>query len=225
MHPLQSADALIVYVDIKSPYAYLAKDPTRQLAAQLGLSIDWRPLTLNIPSYLGSAKVNETGAVIESDRSPKQWNFVRYSYMDAKRYARTKGIKIYGPRKIWDTRLVNTAFLYAKTRFPEHLDAFLDHVYERFWLRELDVESVDGVRRVLDFCGIESAEFGTYFEGEGGTTHDELQACLHPNGIFGVPTYVVDGEIFFGREHLPYIRWLFSGQQGPAPDVAYEAMT
>jgi 2-hydroxychromene-2-carboxylate isomerase len=25
-------------------------------------------------------------------------------------------------------------------------------------------------------------------------------------GVFGVPTFVVDGELFWGREHLPDIR-------------------
>ena len=43
-----------------------------------------------------------------------------------------------------------------------------------------------------------------------------------PNGIYGVPTYVLGDEILFGREHIPYIRWSLSGRVGPAPDIAYE---
>ncbi len=50
MHPLESAAPLIVYLDIESPYALVAFRPTLALEASLGLSFDWRPLTLNIPS-------------------------------------------------------------------------------------------------------------------------------------------------------------------------------
>ena len=44
---------LAVYLDLKSPYAYLAIDPTRAMARAAGVAIDWRPFTLDIPSYLG----------------------------------------------------------------------------------------------------------------------------------------------------------------------------
>ena len=65
--PWRSERPLIVYMDIKSPYAFIAKDPTYRMAEELGIQIDWRPLTLNIPSYLGSAKLDKEGRL---DRSP-----------------------------------------------------------------------------------------------------------------------------------------------------------
>ncbi len=76
---------LTAYIDLKSPYAYLAIEPTRRLARRCGVALDWLPYTLDIPSYLGSAKVDETGQVIEQDRSPHQWRRVKYSYMDVRR--------------------------------------------------------------------------------------------------------------------------------------------
>lgn len=220
--PRRSDARVIVYVDIKSPYAYLAKDPTKQLAVDFGVAIDWRPLTLNIPSFLGSAKVDERGEVLESERTPRQWGSVRYAYMDAKRYARINDLKIYGPRKIWDTRLIHVAFLYVKEREPMRLLDFLDVVYERFWLREFDVESPNVVHGIFRELGIPDGEFDAYVAGEGGATHDRLQDALHPAGIFGVPTYVIDDELFFGRENLPYIRWILGGRDGTPPDMAYQ---
>ena len=85
--PFVSDRPLIVYIDFKSPYAFVAVRPTRELAAELGIAIDWRPLTLDIPSYLGSARLDDKGKVVESQRSPGQWNAVRYAYRDARRYA------------------------------------------------------------------------------------------------------------------------------------------
>ena len=223
--PRRSDARLIVYLDVKSPYAYLAKDPTKQLIRDFDIEIDWRPLTLNIPSFLGSARVDDRGEVVESKRSPRQWNSVRYAYMDAKRYARINDIKIYGPRKIWDTRLIHIAFLYVKEHFSNQLLSFLDHVYERFWLRDLDVESLDVVHAVLAHVGVPDDGFDNYVDGVGGQTHDLLQDELHPAGIFGVPSYVVDDELFFGRENLPYVRWILGGRVGPPPDIAYQGFT
>ena len=52
LKPLDSEAPLIIYLDFKSPYAYLAIDPTRRLLSELGLIADWRPFVLDIPSYL-----------------------------------------------------------------------------------------------------------------------------------------------------------------------------
>ena len=58
--------ALTVYIDFKSPYAYLAVEPTRRLARELAIQIDWMPFVLDIPSYLGSARLGSSGEVAEA---------------------------------------------------------------------------------------------------------------------------------------------------------------
>lgn len=221
LDPLRSHAPLIVYLDFKSPYAYLAKDPTRQLAKDYGIAIDWRPLTLDIPSYLGSAKVDDAGKVVEQNRTPRQWQGVRYAYMDAKRYARLKDILIYGPKKIWDSSLASIGLLW--TSGDSAVEArYLDFVYERFWRRALDLEDAQAMAAVVAEAGGDPDGYLRYLAGPGRARHDALQSKLHAAGIFGVPTYVVAGETFFGREHLPMVRWLLGGRQGPAPDVAYD---
>src|ERR1700759_4898150 len=85
---------IVVYTDYKSPYAYLAKDPTYELARDFPVSLDWRPYILDIPSYLGSARVDDAGQVIEETRNGHQWRRVRYSYMDCRRQARKRGLTI-----------------------------------------------------------------------------------------------------------------------------------
>ena len=221
MHPLQSDSPLIVYLDFKSPYAYLAKDPTWQLEADFGIEVDFRPLTLNIPSFLGSARVDKKGKVLENNRTPRQWQGVRYAYMDAKRYARLKDILIYGPQKIWDSSLAGIGMLWTR-QDRTMLKRYMDIAYERFWKRELDIEDADVVAGVVAEAGGDRTAFLDYLAGPGRAEHDALQTALHPAGLFGVPSYVIEDEIFFGREHLPAVRWILGGRQGPAPDIAYD---
>ena len=92
-----------VYTDYKSPYAYLAKDLAYELEQDHAVRLDWRPYILDIPSFLGSARVDAAGAVLEQDRNAHQWRRVRYSYMDCRRQARKRGLTIRGPQKICGT--------------------------------------------------------------------------------------------------------------------------
>ena len=218
---LASDAPLIVYVDIKSPYAFVAIKPTLELEAELGMVFDWRPLTLDIPSFLGSAK-KQHGKVVESNRSSTQWSGIKYAYRDARRYAERQGYMLKGTEKIWDTSIVNIGILWVVEQDRAKLADYFAVVYPAFWRRELDVEDVEVVVACLVECGVNATGFADYQQGVGREIHDKLQSELHPSGVYGVPTYVFGEQVLFGREHLPYVRWYLQGQPGPAPDMAYE---
>ncbi len=219
--PLVSSAPLIVYVDFKSPYAYLAIEPTYTLGAELGIEIDWRPFTLDIPSYLGSARLNQAGKVVEEKRSPGQWSRVKYAYHDVRRYGSLRGMIIRGAVKMWDSSLAGIGMMWAKAHSAAALRAYSALVYERFWKRELDLEDAGVIEGMLAEAGARTMGFRDYASGEGRAVYDGLQRAAFDAGIFGVPTYVVDGEIFFGREHLPRIRWMLTGRSGAPPDITY----
>jgi 2-hydroxychromene-2-carboxylate isomerase len=219
--PLASSAPLIVYIDYKSPYAYLAIEPTHALEDELDIEADWRPFTLDIPSYLGSARLNQEGKVVEAERTPGQWTRVKYAYHDVRRYGSMRGIIVRGTVKIWESSLAGIGMLWAKEQDRAVLRAYSGLVYERFWKRELDLEDAGAIERVLDEASAQTAGFQEYASGEGRLLHDSIQRKAFDAGIFGVPTYVIDGEVFFGREHLPRIRWMLTGRSGAPPDVAY----
>lgn len=220
LQPLVSDRPAIVYIDFKSPYAYLAIEPIRDLERALGMRFDWRPFVLDIPSYLGSARLGRDGAVVEDQRSAEQWSGVKYAYQDCRRYARLQGRTIRGTEKIWDTDLVATAMLWVRRFGDAALDRFLDLVFPPFWVRELDVEDERVVARLLDAVDADGAGFLDWARSEGLTENARFQAEAFAAGIFGVPTCVVGEECYFGREHLPRVRWQLTGSVGPGPDVA-----
>ena len=221
LQPLVSEAPAIVYIDFKSPYAYLAVEPTRELEAELGLQFDWRPFVLDIPSYLGSARLGKHGEVVEQQRSAEQWSGVKYAYYDCRRYARLQDKVIRGTEKIWDTNLVATAMLWARQYGHATVHRFIDNVYAPFWKRELDVESEDVVARLLNDLDADGAAFTEWAHAQGLARNARLQTAAFEAGIYGVPTYVVGDELYFGREHLPRVRWQLGGRSGAAPDIAY----
>jgi len=214
---------LKVLIDIKSPYAYIAKDPTYQLEKDFGIKIDWYPLTLNIGSYLGTARKSDAGKVVESNRSSNQWLSVKYAYKDARRYANLRDLTLKGTQKIWDSSLAAIGMLWAKQQGPDTLKQYLDITYERFWKRELDIEDLSVVMAVLVEAGVKTEGFETWQAEDGRAEHDELQIKLLESGIYGVPTYCINEQTYFGREHLPRVRWHLSGEAGPYPDIANDS--
>jgi 2-hydroxychromene-2-carboxylate isomerase len=198
--------AITVYTDYKSPYAYLAKDLVYELEREFRVGVDWLPYTLDIPSFLGSATVTERGDVIEAERNAHQWRRVRYSYMDCRRQARQRGLVIRGPLKIWDSSGAAIGMLWAKRQGARTLHAYHDRVFARFWRRELDIENVEVLTAVLAEAGADTAGFADYLAGPGRGEHDAVCAAAETAGVFGVPSFVVNGELFWGREHIPEIR-------------------
>jgi 2-hydroxychromene-2-carboxylate isomerase len=197
---------VIVYTDYKSPYAYLAKDATYALAATCGgITIEWRPYILDIPKYLGSAKVDAAGNVVEENRNAHQWRRVRYSYMDCRRQARKLGLTIRGTQKIWDSTLAAAGMLFAQREDPAVFRRYHDLVFERFWRRELDIESVPAIEAVLREAGTAASGFSDWVDA-GHAEVSQIVRDAEALGVFGVPSFLLDGELYWGREHLPDIR-------------------
>ena len=194
------------YIDYKSPYTYLAKDLAHELERDFGVHLDWLPYVLDIPSFLGSARVDDSGSVIEEQRNPHQWRRVRYSYMDCRRQARKRGLVIRGPQKIWDSTLAAIGMLYAKRQGNGILRHYNDLTFERFWKRELEIEDPSVICAALEEAGADTAGFSAYVLEEGRQELERICRAAEANGVFGVPSFVVDGELFWGREHLPDIR-------------------
>lgn len=218
--PLTSDKPLIVYVDIKSPYAFVAIRQTLALESALNIEADWRPLTLDIPSYLGSARKSQ-GKVVKSQRSAAQWGWVKYAYKDARRYAERQGYMLKGTEKIWDSSIANIGISWVCEQARASLAGYFNAVYPPFWRRMLDIEDSLVIEGCLSQASVPTEGFQDYLQGEGRVRYDALQDRLHEHGIFGVPTYVIEGEVLFGREHLPWIRWKLGGALGVAPDIAY----
>jgi 2-hydroxychromene-2-carboxylate isomerase len=99
-------------------------------------------------------------------------------------------------------------------------DRLLDVAYPAFWKRELDIEDPAVLERVLAQAGVETGGFLEWSDGAGRALHDRINDAAFDAGVYGVPTYLVEDEMWFGREHLPRVAWILGGRRGEAPDVA-----
>jgi 2-hydroxychromene-2-carboxylate isomerase len=195
---------LIHYFDYKSPYAFLAQEPTFALAEETGAVLTLVPYTLDIPSFLGRAEVDADGRVLSEERNAHQWRRVRYIYMDCRREARRRGLVIRGPRKVYDTRAAHAGFLYAQRHGAAR--AYHEDVFARFWRHEIEIEDPAALGDALARAGVDPAGFPHYLASSGLGELESLQKEAEAHGVFGVPSYAVDGELFWGNERLERVR-------------------
>ena len=180
--------------DYKSPFAYLAKDPTYALEDEFDVAVEWRHFTLDIPSFLGAVET----------RNETEWRKVRYAYMDMRRWANKRGLTVKGPRRIYDSSPAAIGMQYAQDQ--NVFRPYNDRVFDRFWNHQLEVDDVAALTAVLDEVGADVAGFARYLASEGRRRHDAMRLETEKLGIFGVPSFVLDGEIFWGYDRMDLLR-------------------
>ena len=102
--------------------------------------------------------------------------------------------------------LAACGLIFAKRQGETVLRQYHDITFARFWQRELDIEDPSVIAAVLGEAGADIAGFADYAAGDGPREVDRISRAAEATGIFGVPSFVVDGEQFWGSEHLPDIR-------------------
>ncbi len=74
--------------------------------------------------------------------------------------------------------------------------------FDRFFKRELDIENAAAVASVLGECGGDREGFAAYLSGDGAEAFKTLVEDAHLHGVFGVPSFLLDSELFWGNERM-----------------------
>ena len=189
------ARTLDLWLDLRSPYSFLAMEPAYALEKEFGVTFNLRPFALEIG---GAVNLNDPQALARGLRK------IKYLYADARRFATPRGLTILGPKKIFDQKLAHLAWLYADKSGKGR--TLVDLAYPRFFKRELDYEDRGAIDALLKESGVDPAGFQAFVAGEGPGELAAHQAEAEKQGVFAVPTFVVDGELFWGQDRIDFVR-------------------
>ena len=178
-----------MYSDFKSPFAYLAFEPGLALEKRYQVKVSWKPFQLRIKD--------------KGQRSVYSEYKTRYSYLDARRWAKPRGLVIRSQLKVYDTRIALIGGLFAQKH--GQLLPFNLKVYELFWKRELVPDDADQVAAVVANFGLSADEYRGYLASEGALEYDRLQEEAAADHIFGVPIFVFENEPFWGYDRIPML--------------------
>jgi 2-hydroxychromene-2-carboxylate isomerase len=208
--PFGDAARLSVLLDIRQPHAYLALHPAGELAAE-GVAVDWLPIAvtpLKPPPNAGP----------DDERSLRhRRNRADAVAREIETYAAAQGLVIRDYYRDPDPTPFHVAWLWVRDVRPERLFAFLSEAFRAYWSREFDPSEAAAVEALLKAADLNGAEFAVWRDGDGATALDALATDLAERGLSRSPTYLLEDEVFVGRQHLPMIRWILAGRVGRGP--------
>jgi 2-hydroxychromene-2-carboxylate isomerase len=183
------ANEIKMYSDYKSPFAYLAFEPGLALAERFNVRVRWIPFQLRIKG--------------KGERSAYSEYKVLYSYLDARRWAKPRGILIRGPVKIYDTTPALIGGLFAEKR--GRLLEYSRKAYELFFKREFEADQPEAVAALIESLGMSAAEYREYLAGEGPREYERAQEEAAADHVFGVPLFIFEREPFWGYDRIPVL--------------------
>jgi 2-hydroxychromene-2-carboxylate isomerase len=202
---------LRVALDIRHPLAYLALRPAIEFGREMAIEVDWLPLE-------GQPLRAPSPPAADDDRSVRHRRYRAQAIArEISIYARARGLTLREPYRSASPHAAHLAWLWVRAHAPDSLPALLEELFRRYWALDLDAGDRAAVTGVLRALGLPSSDFEGWAADEGAHELERVARVLQEAGVHQAPAYIVEGEVFHGRQHLPMIRWLLEGRTGPRP--------
>lgn len=204
---------LTVLLDLRHPLAYLALHPTIEMARDEGLEIDWWPVrapTLKAPSMPSP----------DDDRGIRHRRIRAQAIArEIETYADAQGLVLRDYYRDADPTAVYVGWLWLREHGRARLEDYLSEVFRAYWALELDPGDERAISRIIANLGADAAGFEAWAVDRGPANVSAVAEALAGRGLGGgsAPAYLIDDEVFLGRQHLPMIRWMLGGRGGPGP--------
>jgi 2-hydroxychromene-2-carboxylate isomerase len=196
---------LDVYFDVASPFAYLG---LTQLPAIVKLGV----IPRLVPILLGGLfrDIGQVDVPLFAMPAAK----ARYVTLEMTRWARWWGVPFDPPRKFPQrTVTAQRLALLAADRDVETGLALATALGRALWAEQRDLEDEATLREVLDREGLSAAMIARTRDQDVKDRLAANTAAARAAGVFGVPTFVVDGkELFWGQDRLELVAEAVGGQ-------------
>lgn len=193
------------YFDFISPYGYFASLRIDELAARFGRTVEWHPMLLGVSvmKVMGLKPLPDTPL-----KGP-------YTRKDVLRYAREHNIPL---KRDFDAPGMSPltcgrAFAWAKLHHPQAAKDFAKGMLNAYWREGLDLSEPSSLVNIAQAAINSGATIVDAVQSPEASQllRDAVEASLKA-GVFGAPTVVVDGEMFWGVDKLAQVqKWLEAG--------------
>lgn len=182
------------YYDYASPAAYLAWTQIYKIAERTDATV------VRKPALLGGI-FKETGNSAPITVPAKG----RWMLIDLMRYAKRYDV----PFKMNSKFPLNTIYLMRGALYARHegfLEAYDKACFEAIWVNDQNMGDPEVVTKVMADAGFDPAAIGASMQN--GDIKKELFAVTAEaveNGLFGMPGFIVDGELYWGQDRLDFV--------------------
>ena len=193
------------HFDYISPYSYLAWHRLQRFASEHALRVEVKPT-------LFAALLNHLGHKGPGEIPPKQ----RYMFKDCLRGAALLNVPFEPPA----THPFNPLAALRATLLDMDeatRQRLVTHLYTATWARSLDVGSPEVVAGVCAEAGVPDALQRIADPAVKARLREATEEAI-ALGVFGVPTMIVDGELFWGTDSFGHLERYLAGDDPVSPD-------
>lgn len=193
-----------------SPWTYLGYDHFHAIAAKHGCAIRYRPVNLG-------EVFKETGGLPLAQRAPARQ---RYRLMELQRWRAARGLPlVISPKGLPCNIGLADRSVIAITRTGASAEEFGRQVLRGIWVENRQMDDEAELRAALVAAGhneriLEAAKSDAIT-----SIYEANRDWAIASGVFGAPSFVVDGEIFWGQDRLEHLdQMLVSGREAYLAD-------
>ncbi|SDD47301.1 2-hydroxychromene-2-carboxylate isomerase [Cupriavidus sp. YR651] len=184
------------FFDFGSPYSYLAYKELPRVAARTGATIVWRPMLLG---GVFKATGNHSPAEIPAK---SEW-----SNSDTARWARRYDVPFrQNPFFPINTLALMRGAIGYQRKGEADFHRYVDAVFSAMWEQGKNLNDPNEIGKVLVGAGLDPREAMAMLDDP--EVKGELKRVTEAavaRGIFGAPSFIVDGELFWGNDRLLFV--------------------
>lgn len=199
------ARSLELWFDYTCPFAYLASTQAEAVASRMGVSLTWQPMLLG-----GVFKARGTPQKLFETLGPAK---AAHNARDMARWASRLGVTLKMPPNHPMRSVEALRATLAAGIDPKVIAGF----YRAYWVENADIADRAVVTRVLRAAGHDAD--AVLAKAETDAIKNELRArtdAAVAKGIFGVPTWIVDGEhLYWGQDRIAFVEGKRPAPRGP----------
>jgi 2-hydroxychromene-2-carboxylate isomerase len=187
---------VIFYFDFGSPNAYLAHKVIPEIEARTGAKFTYLPALLGgIFKATGNQSPMQAFAHIPVK--------LAYEGKETERFVRKHQIKDFARNPHFP---VNTLQIMRGAVAAKRLgvfEAYVEAVYRAMWVQGLKMDDPAVIRAALEAAGLPADQLLALTQDEAVKAEliGNTEAAV-AHGVFGSPSFLVDGELFFGKDRL-----------------------
>ena len=187
---------VVFYFDFGSPNAYLSHKVIPQIEARTDATFDYVPILLG-----GLFKLTGNRSPAEAFAGIK--NKLAYEGLETQRFVRRHGLTDYRSNPFFPVNTLKIMRGAVAAQRQGVFDAYVDAVFHHMWEAPKKMDEPEVIAAALTESGLDAQALMAKAE------DPEVKQALIDNtnaafeaGAFGSPSFLVDGELYFGKDRL-----------------------
>jgi 2-hydroxychromene-2-carboxylate isomerase len=184
---------LTVYFSLLSPWAYIGHGLLQGLVAKHGLNVDYRPVAL-------SQVFPESGGLPLPKRHPSRQ---KYRILELQRWREKRGLDFHLQPQYWPfDPAPGDRLVCAMQLGGADPAAFIGAAFSGIFEGQRNLADKGELAAILEEAGYAPDWLERGDSGEAEIQYQINMADALQAGVFGSPSYVLDGEVFWGQDRL-----------------------